>query len=102
MTDLHIRDRFQDVDLEGELPVSRKDIVPLPDGEARYALLKKLVKSGGHAALAYDNPDGCLLMDRQTANMLTMVCEALGPVNREKFLAMDLGLMVDVGWKLVK
>ncbi len=103
MTSLFIRGNGPDgVDLEGELPTRRKDIVPLPEGEERYTLLKKLVKERKHRALAYDNKDGCLLMDMQTANMLTMVCEALGPANREKFLAMDLGKMVDTGWKLVK
>lgn len=90
-------------ELEGELPITRDDIEPLPTGEARYQRLAGMVKRHTAATFAYDNQDGCLLMDVQTANLLVMVADALGkPENRAKFLAMDLGVMVDTAWKLVK
>ena len=78
------------------------DVEPLPLGEARYARLKQAVEEFGFVAFEYDNADGCLLMDVQTANLLVQVADALSPTNRAKFLVMDLGRMVDVAWKVVK
>jgi hypothetical protein len=90
-------------DLEGELPITRASFETLPSGEARYQRLAQMVKRHTSATFAYDNDDGALLMDVQTARLLVMVADALGkPENRAKFLDMDLGVMVDTAWKLVK
>jgi hypothetical protein len=88
-------------DLEGELPFCRDDIKPLPAGEARYQEFADLVKRHGSALYAYDNADGCLFLDVQTANLLVQVADALNPTNRSKFLVMDLGQMVTLAWKLI-
>lgn len=88
-------------DFEGELPFTRKDVKKLPDGEARYACLKRLVDSRASSLFAYDNQDGALFLDMQTANLLVSVADALNEKNRAHFLTMDLGTMVDTAWKLV-
>jgi len=86
--------------LEGELP--HLDVEPLPEGEARYHRLKEMVAKHAFATFAYDNPDGCLVLDVQTAHVMVQVADALQkPANREKYLSMDLGEMVDLTWKLV-
>jgi len=88
-------------DFEGELPFTRKDVKKLPDGEARYDCLKGLVDNHASILFAYDNKDGALFMDVQTANLLVSIAGALNARNRAKFLSMDLGAMVDTAWKLV-
>jgi hypothetical protein len=85
--------------LEGELP--HLEVEPLPEGEARLQRLKEMVAKHAFATFAYDNPDGCLVLDVQTANVMVQVAEVLRPANREKYLSMDLGEMVDLTWKLV-
>ncbi len=85
--------------MEAELPPFTAET--LPAGEKRFERLAKMVKQHQHATFAYDNPDGALMVDVQTANLLVMVAKALNPTNRAKFLSMDLGSMVSVAWKLV-
>lgn len=77
------------------------DAEELPEGEKRYERLAKCVKDHAFAVFTYSNQDGQLIVDVQTANLLVKVADALNPTNRAKFLAMDLGEMVDVAWKLV-
>lgn len=81
--------------------VVRLDVEPLPAGEERYQRLAKIVKSHSGATFQYDNRDGALLMDVQTANLLVQVADGLNAKNRAHFLSMDLGVMVDTAWKLV-
>ncbi len=85
--------------MEGDVPPYTAE--PFPTGEARFERLAKMVKEHKYTTFAYDNPDGALMVDVQTANLLVTVAKALNPTNRAKFLAMDLGMMVDVAWKLV-
>lgn len=85
--------------LEGELP--RLRVEPMPVGEARFERLARCVRTHSAVTLAYDNQDGCLICDVQTANLAVEVAKALKPENRAKFLAMDFGAMVTIAWKLV-
>lgn len=84
-------------------PVSVPETVEvLPLGEERYERFRRMVKEHRATAFAVDNADGCILMDVQTANLLVTVAEALNQKNRAHFLSMDLLVMVDIAWKLVK
>lgn len=74
---------------------------PMLEGEALFERLQRAVKAHGYVNFAYDNKDGCVLMDVQTANVIVEVAKALRPDNRAKFLGMSLPSMVTLAWKLV-
>jgi hypothetical protein len=69
-----------------------RDIAP---GDYRELQLRRIVADHQHCEI-----DG-VIVDAFTANMLCKVLDALNETNREKFLAMPIARMADVGWKLV-
>jgi len=86
-------------ELEGDLEV--KDPEPFLRGEALFERLRRAVKNHSYVNFVYENKDGCLLVDVQTANVIVEVAKALNPTNRSKLLNMDLPGMVTLAWKLV-
>jgi len=74
---------------------------PMLEGEKLFERLQRAVKAHGYVNFAFENKDGCLLVDVQTANVIVEVAKALNPGNREKFLGMKFPSMVTLAWKLV-
>jgi len=86
---------------ESEVDIDPDTIETLPSGEERFERFRRQVEDHSFATYAYDNKDGCLVLDVQTANLLVQVAQALSPERRAKFLTMDLGRMVEIAWKAV-
>lgn len=64
---------------ESEVDVDPETVEPLPSGEERFERLRRQVEEHSFATYAYDNRDGCLVVDVQTANLLVQVAQALKP-----------------------
>ncbi len=41
-------------------------------------------------------------VDMQTANMITTIYNKLNKKNKKKYAKLDLNMMVNVGWKIIK
>lgn len=47
-------------------------------------------------------PEGAILVDANSARLITQIADNLNDANRAKFLALDIGKMGRVAWKLAK
>jgi hypothetical protein len=61
----------------------------------KEAALRKIVSE--HQAAEIEG----VLVDATSASMLVQVLDNLNPINKAKFLALDIGRMAHLGWRLV-